>query len=173
MDHHNLVIGTSTGKIMAMPLCSLCEGDMGGTGSVYGIAVPPTMSAKEFQLLATSTVSLHSHRDERVVGLIHVPLPENTILMGSTLNVMQSVSASLAGGSLTALHEAGLQDSLISPPHQQSQSKYHSLLVSAGKGHRDYQLDTDSHISEDSFALRERAEAFQVMVWGYHNTSAS
>ena len=143
---------------MAIPLCSLFEGNVGGAGS------------KELQL-ATSAVSLHSHRDERVVGLVHIPLPESTTLTGSTLNLAQP-SALLASSSLTALHEAGLQDSiLMSSQHQHGQSKYHSLLVSAGKGHRDYQIDTDSEAAEDSFALRERSEAFQVMVWGYCNAS--
>ena len=170
-DHHNLVIGTSTGKIMAVPLSSLFEEDMGGTGSVYGICHQSSSSAKELQL-ATSAISLHSHRDERVVGLVHIPLPECATLTGSTHNLVQSTSALLAASSLTALHEAGLQDSVfMSSQHQHGQSKYHSLLVSAGKGHRNYQIDADS-LTEDSIALRERSEAFQVMVWGYCNANS-
>ena len=169
-DHHNLVIGTSTGKIMAVPLSSLLEEDMGGAGLAYGICHRSTSSAKELQLASTA-ISLHAHRDERVVSLVHIPLPECATLTGSTLNLVQSTSTLLASSSLTALHEAGLQDSiLISSQHQQSQSKYHSLLVSAGKGHRNYQIDTDS-LTEDSIALRERSEAFQIMVWGYCNTN--
>ena len=170
VDHHSLMIGTSTGKIMAIPLSSLFEDDAGESGLVYDACHQSAVSTREWQL-ATSTVSLHSHRDERVVGLVHISLPECATLTGSTLDLVQSTSTLLAASSLTALHEAGLQDSiLMSSPHQQGQSKYHSLLVSAGKGHRNYQIDMDNHAAENS-ALRERSEAFQVMVWGYCNTS--
>ena len=114
------------------------------------------------KVFSRSAVSLHAHREGAIQGLLHIPLPEGTSasLSISTLNLTQG-SGSLSNAS-------SLPNLLESPPLNRSSVSrpvYHSLLVTAGKGHTDYLGDQD--IFQESTALRERNDAFQVMVWGF------
>lgn len=153
-DANNVYIGTSLGKIFSIPLNFFHEDDTTADSDCY----PPL----EHKLFGRSAVSLHAHREGAIQGLLHIPLPEgiSAPLSTSTLNLTQDSSGLSNASSLPNLLESPpLNRSSVSGP------VYHSLLVTAGKGHIDYLGEQD--IFQESTALRERNDAFQVMVWGF------
>ena len=183
-DETNVYIGTSTGKIFAMPLQYFeLEGykkdkfdqKLGppDTSDIISASYPPIINAIEHNLFHYSAASLNTHREGSVQGLIHIPLPDEITLPMLSNSVMNLSTRS--GGILHASSMPSLLDD--SPPLSRSSlvpgnlvhPVYCSLLVSGGKGHQDYLLDPESKF-DGSTALRERNEAFQVIVWGYEIT---
>ena len=113
------------------------------------------------QYLEDNAISLHTHNDSQVQSLIHLLLPDNQIskLKAPTDPVPYHSMPNLSspfGGRVP-----------ISPPIV----SYRSLVLSAGKGHMEYVMETDNELLEESTggALRERNESFQMLVWGHRN----
>lgn len=188
-DEWNVYISTSISKIFALPRSSfLVDGDddtrfvkqvsMPDPNDVSSSSYPPSANAMDHPLFKCMASSLLTHREGSVRGLVHVPLPEEI-----TISMKCNSSANLSTRSL-GLFSASSLPSLISdsPPMTRSSMivagsggmsgnsglthpVYKSLLVSCGKGYNDYL--SDSSVFEGSTALREKNEAFQVIVWGY------
>lgn len=211
-DSHTVYIGTSTGKIISVPISYLSNLHLTSPTSDEGIDSPVSFSVSnspshgatptdevdgllkrkkrvkkkdskkkeaievkddEWEELHFSkedtdgghhlednAISLHTHNGNQVQNLIHLQLPDNQI---SKLKVptdpvpyhsMPNLSTGLSGRSP------------ISPPIV----TYRSLILSAGKGHMEYVTETDKLVDESvSGTLRERNEAFQLLVWGHRN----
>ena len=129
-----------------------------------------------------NAVALHAHREGSIQGLLHVPLLESVHV--PMLSGMGSIAA------LTPPKRGELSNAVSLPNLARSESPsllqhraatmqgtgghliqpvYHSLLVTGGKGHTYYMEDQD--MFQESTAVRERGEAFQLIVWGYENTN--
>ena len=107
---------------------------------------------------------------------MHIPLPEDI-----SMPRLSNSNVNLSSRSLGLL-SASSMPSLVSDSPPMSRSMFggggggnlthpvfNSLLVSCGKGYTDYL--SDSSVYEGSTAIREKNEAFQVMVWGYEKSS--
>ena len=186
-DESNVYITTSTGKMFALPLtCFSVAGNyedrfvkqasMPDPNDISSASYPPKGGSMDHPLFRCTASSLLSHREGSIKGLVHVPLPESitvSMLSNSTLNLSSRSLGLLNASSMPSL----LSDS---PPLNRSvlgagggslsHPIYKSLLVTCGKGYIDYLSDSSKF--EGSTALREKNEAFQVMVWGYEKTSS-
>lgn len=164
-DTTNLYIGTSHGKVVAIPLSFFDSfRENRDPSSPTFTCYPPESGAGE--LFKTSAVALHAHRESQIQGLLYIPLPEGATLGSSLSTSTQNLSATHSTPSLL----------VDSPPLNRSKKGttshvYHSLLVTGGKGHKDYVADQDQF--QESTALRERNDAFQLMIWGYDDQSST
>ena len=113
------------------------------------------------QYLEDNAISLHTHNDSQVQSLIHLLLPDNQI---SKLKAPTDPVPYHSMPNLTSPFGGRVP---ISPPIV----SYRSLVLSAGKGHMEYVMETDNELLDESTggALRERNEAFQMLVWGHKN----
>lgn len=119
--------------------------------------------------LDNCALALHVQKDSRVRSLLHLKLP---IKPPSKLS---SPSHSDAGAalyhSLPNLNSSFGSRTTISPPIM----SYRSLIISAGKGHMEYSEDPepeDTGVLPTNYnALRERNEAYQLLVWGHRNAA--
>ena len=183
-DENNVYISTSIGKIFALPLANfrvkgedeerfVRQASIPDPADTSGSSYPPKSWEGEHSLFNCTATSLLTHREGSLQGLVHIPLPENItlpLLSNSTLNLSTLSSGLLASGTPSLTSD--------SPPLSRSSLGgggvvhpiYRSLLVSCGKGYKDYL--SDSSVFEGSTALREKNEAYQVIVWGYE-TEAS
>ena len=142
---------------------------------ITSASYPPRTTSMDHPLFKCTASSLRTHREGSIRGLLYIPLPENI-----TMPMLSNSNLNLSSRSLGIL-SASSMPSLISDSPPLSRSAigggslshpiYKSLLVSCGKGYHDYM--SDSNVFEGSTALREKNEAFQVMVWGYEQPSAS
>lgn len=173
-----LYVTTSTGKIITMPLASLSskrpnEGDTESESSQSSKSgsFPVIDRPDMYKLRTMASISLDNHR-EAVRGIVHISLPEHmsSTLSSSVLNLSDNSSLAPAT-SLPNLLDTLAVDSTptsLTPAKSKSHPVYRSLLVSAGKGHKNY-LNNWEGLEEDT-ALRERNDAHQLMVWGFRNT---
>lgn len=170
-EEDTLYVGTSTGKVISVPMDTLELMDS---------------STKSLTIQKHGAIAVHSHRDA-VCGLLHVSLPDN-LSPSFTSPFSNSMHNLAAGRSLTPATSlpsllmdspTNLNNTPITPtmtlPQTPSLNQtpanltvYHSLLVSAGKGHRNYLSKGESY--EENMAIRERNDAHQLIVWGYPNT---
>ena len=136
----------------------------GGSRSSSGLLEEP-----EEVYLNNCALALHVQKDSRVRSLLHLKLP---IKPPSKLN---SPSPSSETGalyhSLPNLNSSFGSRLSISPPIL----SYRSLVISAGKGHMEYSEDPepeDNGVLPTNYnALRERNEAYQLLVWGHRNAA--
>lgn len=186
-DEWNVYISTSVSKIFALPRSSFSiDGDddnrfikqvsMPDPNDIMSASYPPSAAAVDHPLFKCLASSLQTHREGSVRGLVHVPLPEEiTISMkcNSSMNLSTRSFGVMSASSLPSLVSADsppmMRSSIITGTSGNSSGLSHpvykSLLVSCGKGYTDYL--SDSSVFEGSTALREKNEAFQVIVWGY------
>ena len=174
--HDSLYVTTSTGKIIIMPLAAILndwERDTESSNSSKSGSFPSVDMPDMYRIRTMSAISLNNHRGD-VRGIVHIPLPENMASLENGFSSSTLNSSSL--GPATSLPNL-LVDSVassnstfpsITPTRLSSRPVYRSLLISAGKGHKNYLLDGDG-LEEDT-AIRERNDAHQLMVWGFPNT---
>ena len=160
-DSTNLYMGTSLGKVVTIPLSFFDSFRENRDPSSPVTSYPPEAEGTGI-LFRTSAVAVHAHRESPIQGLIHISLPEGAALGAS----LSSSTQNLMSSALSATSNPNL---LESPPLSRSSAKrgrvYQSLLVTGGKGHKDYIVDQDEF--QESTAVRERNDAFQLMIWGY------
>ena len=179
--YDSLYVTTSTGKIIIMPLEAILtedERDTESSNSSKSGSFPSVNMPDMHRIRTMSAISLNNHRGD-VRGIIHIQLPENT---GPSLENGFSSSSALNSTGMSSLGPATslpnlLVDSVassnsalpsITPTRLSSRPVYRSLLISAGKGHKNYLLEGDG--MEEDTAVRERNDAHQLMVWGFPNT---
>ena len=160
-DSTNLYMGTSLGKVVTIPLSFFDSFRENRDPSSPVTSYPPEAEGTGI-LFRTSAVAVHAHRESPIQGLIHISLPEGAALGASLSSSTQNLMSS-------ALSTTSNPNLLESPPLNRSSAKrgrvYQSLLVTGGKGHKDYIVDQDEF--QESTAVRERNDAFQLMIWGY------
>ena len=159
MDEKNIYVGTSNGRIVAIPVEKLR--DTSSAENAINEATQNDVASEEadgiFQ--QQSAISLHTHKDDRVKTLLHIQLPpdkpprkrDRTLHYGSLPNLLSS--------SQNTLYRASMVTPLIK-----------SLILSVGKGHAEYSVSAGADTVEESSAMRERNEAFQLLIWGHRNT---
>ena len=117
--------------------------------------------------LDNCALALHIQKESRVRSLLHLKLP---IKPPSKLN-SPSPSEGALYHSLPNLNSSFGSRLTISPPIM----SYRSLIISAGKGHMEYSEDpepNDNGVLPTNYnALRERNEAYQLLVWGHRNAA--
>ena len=161
MDERNIYAGTSNGKLVSIPIENL-KGTSTAESTINQVTATPDDPATEeadgiFQ--QQGAISLHTHKDDRVKALLYIQLPadkpatkrDHAMHYGSLPNLMSS--------SQSALYRASMVTPLIK-----------SLILSVGKGHMEYSVTTGADTTEESSAMRERNEAFQLLIWGHRNT---
>lgn len=122
--------------------------------------------------LENCALALHVQKDSRVRSLLHLKLP---LKPPSPTKLNTPSSSSETGGtlyhSLPNLNSSFGSRMSISPPIM----SYRSLIISAGKGHMEYSEDPepeDNGVLPTNYnALRERNEAYQLLVWGHRNAA--
>lgn len=118
--------------------------------------------------LNNCALALHIQKDSRVRSLLHLKLP---IKPPSELNTPSSSEVGALYHSLPNLNSSYGSRMSISPPIM----SYRSLIISAGKGHMEYSEDPepeDNGVLPTNYnALRERNEAYQLLVWGHRNAA--
>lgn len=118
--------------------------------------------------LNNCALALHIQKDSRVRTLLHLKLP---IKPPSELNTPSSSEVGALYHSLPNLNSSFGSRMSISPPIM----SYRSLIISAGKGHMEYSEDPepeDNGVLPTNYnALRERNEAYQLLVWGHRNAA--
>ena len=136
---------------------------------IASASYPPKTGGVDHPLFKCTAASLLTHREGSIKGLVHIPLPESI-----TMPMLSNSNLNLSSRSLGLLNASSMPSLLSdSPPLSRSvfgggnlmHPIFKSLLVSCGKGYIDYL--SDSNEFEGSTALREKNDAFQVMVWGY------
>ena len=180
-----LYITTSTGKIISMPIAAImAKGEEEQEQEANSGLRPQVDHLSVISLRKKTSISLDGHKDI-VKGILHIQLPESTQvspplangLSSSTLNLsgMQTLSPAISLPSLldTTDHTSTVASHSntpagATPSKPGDRAVYRSLLVSAGRGHKNY-LTTGERIEENT-ALRERNDAHQLMVWGFPNT---
>ena len=165
-DNGTVYVGSSNGRIVAVPIKSLLKTDSGeldversieaSDAVIQGDAVITAKTPDEiFQ--EQSAVSLHTQKDNRVQSLIYIPLPINRLSRPKDTANLQQTTMYNSLPNLGSMYRLSI-----------SQPLYKSLLVSIGQGHVLYAPDVES--VEESSPLRERNESFQLLVWGHRNT---
>ena len=119
--------------------------------------------------LDNCALALHVQKDSRVRSLLHLKLP---IKPPSKLSSpSHSSDTGALYHSLPNLNSSFGSRTTISPPIM----SYRSLVISAGKGHMEYSEDPepeDTGVLPTNYnALRERNEAYQLLVWGHRNAA--
>ena len=118
--------------------------------------------------LGNCALALHVQKDSRVRSLLHLKLP---IKPPSQLSSPSHSDAGALYHSLPNLNSSFGSRTTISPPIM----SYRSLVISAGKGHMEYSEDPepeDTGVLPTNYnALRERNEAYQLLVWGHRNAA--
>ena len=118
--------------------------------------------------LDNCALALHVQKDSRVRTLLHLKLP---IKPPSKLSSPSNSDAGALYHSLPNLNSSFGSRMTISPPIM----SYRSLIISAGKGHMEYSEDPepeDTGVLPTNYnALRERNEAYQLLVWGHRNAA--
>lgn len=118
--------------------------------------------------LNNCALALHVQKDSRVRTLLHLKLP---VKSPSELNTPSSSEVGALYHSLPNLNSSFGSRMSISPPIM----SYRSLIISAGKGHMEYSEDPepeDNGVLPTNYnALRERNEAYQLLVWGHRNAN--
>lgn len=153
-DEKNIYAGTSNGRIVAIPIEKLRD-----TSPAEDDINELTRDDTDGVFQQQSAISLHTHKDDRVKTLLYIQLPadkpprkrDRTLHYGSLPNLMSS--------SQSALYRASMVTPLIK-----------SLILSVGKGHMEYSVSAGADSVEESSAMRERNEAFQLLIWGHRNT---
>ena len=134
-------------------------GSLGGSG---------LLEEPEEVYLSNCALALHVQKDSRVRSLLHLKLP---IKPPSKLDAPSSSEAGALYHSLPNLNSSFGGRMSISPPIM----SYRSLIISAGKGHMEYSEDPepedDGVLPTNYNALRERNEAYQLLVWGHRNAA--
>lgn len=114
-------------------------------------------------------LALHVQKDSRVRSLLHLKLPLKPPSKLSSPSHSDNTGALYH--SLPNLNSSFGSRTAISPPIM----SYRSLIISAGKGHMEYSEDPepeDTGILPTNYnALRERNEAYQLLVWGHRNAA--
>ncbi len=182
-----MYISTTIGKIFALPLdCFSIDGNyedrfikqssMPDPNDISSASYPPSATGgMDHPLFKCTASSLRTHREGPIKGLLNIPLPENI-----TIPMLSNSSMNLSSRSVGLLNASSMPSLLStdSPPLNRSvfgggnlaHPIYRSLLVSCGKGYIDYM--SDSTVFDGNTALREKNEAFQVIVWGYDQPSS-
>ena len=152
-DEETVYMGTSSGKIVAIPIQTLIPPPEQSSTSANDEKqqFSPLMEDLEepaSNYLSQSAVSVHAH-NRKVRSLFSIPVPESQdkAVFSSTPDLMSTASV---------------------PCTQRPAFK--SLLVSTGKGHVEYTEEDYNLDPEEVTAFRERKESFQLQVWGHHNT---
>jgi hypothetical protein len=118
--------------------------------------------------LDNCALALHVQKDSRVRSLLHLKLP---IKPPSKLSSASHSDVGALYHSLPNLNSSFGSRTTISPPIM----SYRSLVISAGKGHMEYSEDPepeDTGVLPTNYnALRERNEAYQLLVWGHRNAA--
>ena len=118
--------------------------------------------------LDNCALALHIQKDSRVRSLLHLKLP---VKPPSKLSSPSHSDAGALYHSLPNLNSSFGSRTTISPPIM----SYRSLIISAGKGHMEYSEDPepeDTGVLPTNYnALRERNEAYQLLVWGHRNAA--
>ena len=135
----------------------------GGSRNSSGLLDEP-----ESVYLDNCALALHIQKDSRVRSLLHLKLP---LKPPSTLNSPSPSETGALYHSLPNLNSSFGSRMSISPPIL----SYRSLIISAGKGHMEYSEDPepeDNGVLPTNYnALRERNEAYQLLVWGHRNAA--
>ena len=152
VDESNAYVGTSNGKIVAIPIKNLTECANSESITLPSVEEGSTDGIYQEQ----SAVCLHTQKDDKVRTLLHIPLP--AAKKSSQTEHQAMVYSSLPNLSSSLPPRLGAAISL---------PLYKSFIVSAGKGHIEYSVDPNS--VEESSALRERNASFQLLVWGHRN----
>lgn len=118
--------------------------------------------------LNNCALALHVQKDSRVRSLLHLKLP---IKPPSKLSSSSPSDVGTLYHSLPNLNSSFGSRTAISPPIM----SYRSLIISSGKGHMEYSEDPepeDTGVLPTNYnALRERNEAYQLLVWGHRNAA--
>lgn len=113
-------------------------------------------------------LALHVQKDSRVRSLLYLKLP---IKPPSKLDTPSQSETGALYHSLPNLNSSFGNRMTISPPIM----SYRSLIISAGQGHMEYSEDPepedDGVLPTNYNALRERNEAYQLLVWGHRNAA--
>lgn len=178
--HDSLYVTTSTGKIIIMPLEVVMnedERDTESSNSSKSGSFPSVNTPDMYQIRTMSAISLNNHRGD-VRGILHIPLPENmgpSLENGFSSSALNSTGMSSLGPATSlpnllvdSVASSNSTLSSVTPTRLSSRPVYRSLLISAGKGHKNYLLEGEG--MEEDTALRERNDAHQLMVWGFPNT---
>lgn len=160
-DETNIYVGTSNGKVVAVPIEHLRQGDDPNpeleqtlqTDSIATHGSPSNKDKVEGVCLGHSAVSLHAQRDNKIKTLLHIPLPA---VGNDTQDCPGYASLPNLGG--------GARGSLGHPLYQ-------SLIVSAGKGHIEYSSCSTEDPEDETAAARIRArnKSFQLLLWGHRS----
>ena len=153
-DDKNVYAGTTTGRIVSIPIANLRE--LNAAESLVTESSLPTITVSDepdgvFQ--EQSAVALHTHKSEKVKNLLYVPLPIHRVTRSAEGQLVQQFRSL-----------PNLSNPLFRLPFQ---PLYKSLLISVGKGHTEYSMDERNF--EETSALRDRNEAFQLLIWGHKN----
>lgn len=142
------------------------EGD--GTNILRSGSSSGLFDEPEEVYLDNCALALHIQKDSRVRSLLHLKLP---IKPPSKLNSPSHSDSGALYHSLPNLNSSFGSRTTISPPIM----SYRSLVISAGKGHMEYSEDPepeDTGVLPTNYnALRERNEAYQLLVWGHRNAA--
>ena len=162
-DDRNIYAGTTSGQIVAVPIQNL--GQLSQADSLVtnaSLTTPDGPLSMDFEepdgvFVEQSAVALHMHKDDKVRSLLFVPLPLQKHACQDAQIVQQYRSLPNLSGPLYRF------------PFQ---PLYKSLVISVGKGHVEYSMELFGPHDEDtskSRLLRDRNEAFQLLVWGHKN----
>ena len=121
--------------------------------------------------LENCALALHIQKDSRVRSLLHLKLPLKPPSPSKLNTPSPSGETGALYHSLPNLNSSFGSRMSISPPIM----SYRSLIISAGKGHMEYSEDPepdDNGVLPTNYnALRERNDAYQLLVWGHRNAA--